>query len=44
MLCCAGLVNGKLDQRAGCLQVHDVASRDVRQQDTPALAEALSNW
>jgi hypothetical protein len=42
--CAAGLVNGKLDQRSGCLQVHDVASRDVKPQDTAALAEALGNW
>lgn len=39
-----GLVNGKLDQRSGCLQVQGVASRDVKPQDTPALADALGNW
>jgi hypothetical protein len=40
----AGLVAGKLDQRQSCLQVHDVASRDVRPSDTRALADALGNW
>jgi hypothetical protein len=40
----AGLVVGKLDQRQSCLQVHDVASRDVRPADTRGLADALGNW
>ncbi|WIA42053.1 hypothetical protein OEZ86_009341 [Tetradesmus obliquus] len=40
----AGLVTGKLDQRQGCLQVHDVASRDVRPAEARGLADALSNW
>ncbi|KAF8059698.1 csn7 [Scenedesmus sp. PABB004] len=40
----AGLVAGKLDQRQSCLQVHDVASRDVRPGDTRALADAVGNW
>jgi hypothetical protein len=51
VLCCccsldtfAGLVAGKLDQRQSCLQVHDVASRDVRPADTRGLADALGNW
>ncbi|KAF6263762.1 hypothetical protein COO60DRAFT_1488339 [Scenedesmus sp. NREL 46B-D3] len=39
-----GLVAGKLDQRQSCLQVHDVASRDVRPTDTRGLADALGNW
>lgn len=40
----AGLLSGRLDQRQACLQVHDVAGRDVRPSDTQSLADALGNW
>lgn len=40
----AGILKGKLDQRQSCLQVHDVASRDLRPTDTSGLADAVGNW
>lgn len=40
----SGLLSGRLDQRQACLQVHDVAGRDVRPSDTLSLADALGNW
>lgn len=39
-----GLLKGKLDQKQGCLHVHQVIARDVRAEAIPSLVQGLGNW
>lgn len=38
------IASGKLDQKAACLQAHDVIGRDVRLEELPALTARLGAW
>lgn len=38
------VVQGKLDQRNGALQVHDAIGRDVRAESLPELSQRLAQW
>jgi COP9 signalosome complex subunit 7 len=40
----AGLIQGKLDQRAGVLRVRGALARDVRLTDVDAMLQKLEQW
>lgn len=40
----SNILQGKLDQRQRCLQVHSTSSRDIKLQQLPELSSALAGW
>ena len=38
------LIQGKLDQKARCLQIENAVGRDVQPQDLPAISAGLAHW